>query len=56
MPSFLIKNAFCINEGQMFKTDVLIENGVIAAISANITAAADKVIDANGKVANAGHH
>ena len=49
MPSFLIKNAFCINEGQMFKTDVLIENGVIAAIGANITDAADKVIDANGK-------
>lgn len=49
MPSFLIKNALCINEGQIFQTDILIENGIIAGVAPEIITNADTVIDATGK-------
>jgi dihydroorotase len=46
----LIKNAQIVNEGKIFKADVLIENDLIAKISENISEEnADKIIDAEGK-------
>ncbi len=43
----LIKNAQIVNEGKIFKADVLIENDLIAKISENISEEnADKIIDA----------
>ena len=46
----LIKNAQIVNEGKIFKSDVLIENDLIAKISENISEEnADKIIDAEGK-------
>lgn len=46
----LIKNAKIVNEGQIFESDVLIENDLISKIAQNIPKAeADKVIDAAGK-------
>ncbi|MDB2362252.1 dihydroorotase [Flavobacteriales bacterium] len=49
MPSTLIRNAQIINEGQIFRSDVLIKDGVIAQISNTIEASADIIIDADGK-------
>ena len=46
--SLLIKNATVVNEGKSFRSDVLVKNGKIASITANITETADKVIDATG--------
>lgn len=46
----LIKNAQIVNEGKIFKSDVLIENQLIAKISTNISDEnVDKIIDAEGK-------
>jgi len=46
----LIKNAQIVNEGKIFKADVLIENDLIAKISSTISEEnADKIIDAEGK-------
>ena len=46
----LIKNAKIVNEGQIFESDVLIENDLILKIAQNIPVSeADKVIDAAGK-------
>lgn len=46
----LIKNAKIVNEGQIFESDVLIENDLISKIAQNIPVSeADKVIDAAGK-------
>lgn len=46
----LILNARLVNEGQIVETDVLIENGFIAQISANLSGQpADRMIDANGQ-------
>ena len=46
----LIKNAKIVNEGQIFESDLLIENDLILKISKNIPESeADKVIDATGK-------
>ena len=46
----LIKNAKIVNEGQIFQSDLLIENDLILKISNNIlTSEADKIIDAAGK-------
>jgi dihydroorotase len=46
----LIKNAQIVNEGKIFKSDVLIENDSIAAISENIPVEnMDRIIDAEGK-------
>lgn len=43
----LIKNAQIVNEGKIFKSDVLIENDLIAKISENITVEnVDKIINA----------
>ncbi len=43
----LIKNAQIVNEGKIFKSDVLIENDLIAKISSTISEEnADKIIDA----------
>ena len=46
----LIKNAQIVNEGKIFKADVLIENDLIAIISSTISEEnIDKIIDAEGK-------
>jgi dihydroorotase len=46
----LIKNAQIVNEGKIFKSDVLIENDLIAKISETIPEEnLDKIIDAEGK-------
>lgn len=46
----LILNARLVNEGQIVETDVLIENGFIAQISATLSGQpADLIIDANGQ-------
>lgn len=49
MNSILIINANIVNEGKTFTGDVLIENGIISRIDKNISAKADKTIDAGGK-------
>lgn len=51
MQSLLIRNATIVNEGKIFRGDVLIENGVIAKIGNAITANPDttKTLDATGK-------
>ena len=46
----LIKNAQIVNEGKIFKADVLIENDLIAIISSTISEEnIDKIIDTEGK-------
>lgn len=50
--NYLIKNANVVNEGLVFKADVLIADGIIAGISKdgeNIDASGATVIDARGK-------
>ena len=49
MKTFIIKNAFIVNEGKTFKGSVLIENGNIAEIGDPIERAGAEVIDAEGK-------
>ncbi len=49
MSSILIKNANIVNEGRVFASDLLIENGRIAKIAPSIDANASKEIDAEGK-------
>ncbi|MDB2675309.1 dihydroorotase [Flavobacteriales bacterium] len=49
MPSTLIRNAQIVNEGQIFRSDVLIKDGLIAQIGESIDYVADTIIDANGK-------
>ena len=44
----LIKNAQIVNEGKIYKSDILIENQEITEISSEITIDADKVINAEG--------
>ena len=44
----LIKNAKLVNEGQVYQSDVLIENQLIKEISSEITIKADYTIDAKG--------
>lgn len=47
----LIKNARIVNEGRIFESDLLIENGLIAKIAKNIAEVdSDKIIDASGKM------
>lgn len=50
MKSVLIKNANIVNEGEIFKADVLVQDGRIAEISETISmkSAETKVIDADG--------
>lgn len=50
MSTFIIKNAQIINEGKIFQGDLLIKNQRIEKIGREISAAADSVIDANGKL------
>ena len=51
MKSILIKNGTIVNEGSVFKSDILIENGRISKISDNIDSNADcEVFDATNKV------
>ncbi|QCX52788.1 dihydroorotase [Elizabethkingia sp. JS20170427COW] len=45
----LIKNVQIVNEGKIFKSDLLIENDSIQKIAENISEAADKIIDGEGK-------
>ena len=46
----LIKNANIVNEGKIIRASILIDNGIIAAISeSDINARADETIDASGK-------
>ncbi len=50
MTSLLITHAHVVNEGQVQQLDVLIQDGRIAKIGADLSAeAADRVIDATGK-------
>lgn len=50
MSKLLIRNARLVNEGQITDTNVLIEDGFIAAIGPGLSAeAAHRVIDANGQ-------
>jgi dihydroorotase len=44
----LIKNAQLINEGNIYQSDVLIEDKIIKQIAAEINIEADKIIDAEG--------
>ncbi len=44
----LIKNATLVNEGEIYKSDVLIENQKIKEIASKITIVADTIIDAEG--------
>ena len=48
--SYLIKNAQIVNEGRIFKANVLIENQLISCISESIPTIPDNciIIDANG--------
>lgn len=47
MSTILIKNATIVNEGKVFRADVLIENDIITKISeSKINTKADKIIDA----------
>jgi dihydroorotase len=51
MPSLLITNAEVVNEGRRFAADVLIEDGRIAAVCADLQGrSADRVIDAAGRL------
>ncbi len=51
MKSILIKNGTIVNEGSVFKSDILIENGRISKISDNIDSNPDcEVFDATNKV------
>ncbi|MGV3588342.1 MAG: dihydroorotase [Adhaeribacter sp.] len=49
MKSYLIKNAQLVNEGQIFRSDVYVQNGRISQVAENITRLADEIIDASGK-------
>ncbi len=44
----LIKNAQIVNEGKIYKSDVLIEDKIIKKIAAEITIEAEQIIDAKG--------
>ncbi|HEY6163134.1 MAG TPA: dihydroorotase [Bacteroidia bacterium] len=49
MKTFIIKNAFVVNEGKTFKASVLIENGNITEIGEGIEGSSAEIIDAEGK-------
>ena len=44
----IIKNAQIVNEGKIYKSDVLIEDKIIKEIATEITIEADQIIDAEG--------
>jgi len=44
----LIKNAQIVNEGKVYKSDLLIENQIIKEIANNININADQIVDAEG--------
>ena len=46
----LIKNAQIVNEGKIYKSDVLIEDKIIKEIATEITIEADQIIDAEGYI------
>ena len=48
MSATLIRNAFIINEGQIFIADVFIQNGLITQIGQSLNVQADSNIDAEG--------
>jgi dihydroorotase len=51
MPSLLITNADCVNEGRRFEADLLISDGRIEAIGGDLSGrAVDRVIDAQGRL------
>lgn len=50
MSTLLITQATLVNEGQQFVADVLIKNGRIEKIAAQIDVQADRVIDGSGQV------
>ncbi len=50
MKKTLINNAFIVNEGKIFRGNILIEDDIISKISASeINTKVDKIIDASGK-------
>ena len=50
MKIILIKNATLVNEGRIFKTDVLIKNGFIHQVAQDIVAEEAEIIEAEGKL------
>ena len=46
--SLLIKNATVVNEGKIFKSDILVENSRIVQVAADIDKPAGQIIDATG--------
>lgn len=48
MSTLLIKNGTIVNEGKVFKSDILISNEFITKIAPHIEETADKIIDAQG--------
>ncbi|MGC6490013.1 MAG: dihydroorotase [Flavobacteriales bacterium] len=46
----LIRNAQIVNEGHLYQSDVLIENGIISKIAQKIDVYTDEIIDANGSL------
>jgi dihydroorotase len=49
MQSYLIKNASLVNEGQIYQSNVLIQDGFIQQIGRSLAGPADVVIDAAGQ-------
>ena len=49
MKSYLIKNASLVNEGRIFQSNVLIQDGLIQQIGRSLSGPADVVIDAAGQ-------
>ncbi len=50
MSSLIIINATLVNEGSITQSDVLVRNGRIEKIASHISAEAEQVIDAKGKI------
>src|SRR5690606_34130400 len=48
MSRILIKNASIVNEGQRYRSDLLINNGIIEKIDGEINTMADREINAEG--------
>ena len=49
MKSYLIKNAFIVNEGENTKSDLYIQDGIISKIGNRLEISADEEIDAEGQ-------
>lgn len=52
--TILIKHGHCFRDGELVAADVLVKNGVIAALGLGLAADADRVIDATGQLVTPG--